>query len=398
MTAERGCDPASLVPAMTDRETADLRSRRLRTAVANLDPETVKGTFASLNPSVIGQLHPALRTSLGRLRSARDPLSLLALPHFELALEYVAQVVTVDCLDAAREALGGAADDPTLEQLQAALQQISDHFTPDIVAVLLAVTAVVDAPAAGVCDELLATAPTYGLRIEDLPEESAAPAPPPTPVARRSPAPRTAKGKKKGGRVTPSQKAHKPWKAGRVGDGNVGSTGVAGEAGRAGGSQGRAGRRRGEAGEASDTAEPPAAGLPGARSPIGGRTLAEVAGGRRPAQLTPKQAAEFDPDDAWAGAVVLAEIRYRSADEGSAHFGAKERPCVVIAGNDTALLVRPGYTGRYQQGNWRSVPLKKWHQAGLNRETWIEHDVHEVGRSHASLIGRVADDDWNALW
>lgn len=162
---------------MPSREISDLRNRRLRAAIANLDPSQVRDVVRSVDRPILAQLHPVLRTSLSRLRSARDPQANLALPHFYPALEYVAQAVTADCLDDTRAALGDAADDPTLDQLRRALTEISAEHTPDVVAVMLAITAAIDAPAASACDQILATDPAYGLREEDLAPAKAEPHP-----------------------------------------------------------------------------------------------------------------------------------------------------------------------------------------------------------------------------
>lgn len=367
---------------MTTKETTELRYRRLRAAIAHIDPVTVKGVVRGGNPTLVSQLHPALRTALGRLRSAKDPAAMLDLPHFQPALEYVGQAVTLDCLEATRQALGDSADHPTAGQLRAAVEEISERYATEVIAVLLALTAAIDAPAAPACDEILGDDPAYGLREEDLgPTESPTPQPtqPAQPARPTQPArsaqtaepvqptvsARSARDRKRTRKSGPAAQAHQPWKKAKPAASD----------------------------RPQETASEPASDLPRPVPP-------EVApsGGRRPAHLTAGQASRFDTRDDWVGAVVLAEIPYGPSEDEHAHFGSKDRPCVVIAGNAAALLVRPGYTGRFQRDDWRSVPIRGWHRAGLDRQTWIDAEVHEVKRDSVSFLGRLNDTDWNALW
>lgn len=80
-------------------------------------------------------------------------------------------------------------------------------------------------------------------------------------------------------------------------------------------------------------------------------------------------------------------------------IGAKVRPCVVLAGSPSHLIVRPCYSeGGVRARDWRSVPLGDWCVAGLDRPTCVAMDEvcvlrEQVGRT----IGRLSDADWNQL-
>jgi len=75
------------------------------------------------------------------------------------------------------------------------------------------------------------------------------------------------------------------------------------------------------------------------------------------------------------------------------------RPCVVIAGSATHLLVRPGYSaGGVASRDWKSVPVRHWRQAGFDQPTWIDVVSVRVPRTESGPTGWLEPDDWNALW
>ena len=77
----------------------------------------------------------------------------------------------------------------------------------------------------------------------------------------------------------------------------------------------------------------------------------------------------------------------------------KVRPCVVVAGSPTHLLVRPGYSeGGVKSRDWKSVPVRHWRRSGLRPA-----DVDRRGRRAGTPPGEgptgwLEPDDWNALW
>jgi hypothetical protein len=115
--------------------------------------------------------------------------------------------------------------------------------------------------------------------------------------------------------------------------------------------------------------------------------------------LTPLEEEEFDRDDPWAAGVVLAWIRFDSADDEGSGLEGKVRPCVVIGGSPTHLLVRPGYSeGGVKSRDWKCTPVRYWRQSGFDQPTWIDVDPVRVPRQSDAPTGWLAPDDWNALW
>lgn len=330
------------------------RTVRLRVAVSRADTKDLRATINALNRQDLGGLHPAERSALRALRSSRDPARSILQPHYGPALQPVAEVMTHDCLEATRGALGEAADEPSREQLRQALAEVRSRFSAATVALLLAVTATSDAPAADICHQILDEDEEFGLQeVEEGgpgAEQDSGP-PPPAPARRRRPA----KGK---ARKAPQAADHKAWKAARA-----------------------------TATEYSDPALTPA-----------DQASVSVAVSRRAASLPPRYAASYDSDDPLCGAVIIAEVAFTSDDPRDHPTGSKVRPCVVVAGGLRTLLVRAAYTGRFHAESWRSTELAHWRRAGLTKPTHIEADFKEVGRAGVEVVGRLTDEDWNSLW
>ena len=121
--------------------------------------------------------------------------------------------------------------------------------------------------------------------------------------------------------------------------------------------------------------------------------------GRRRALLTPVEAEEFDRDDPWVAGVVLAWVPFDAADPDEPELDGKVRPCVVVAGSPTHLLVRPGYSeGGVRSRDWKSVPVRYWRQSGFDQPTWIDVVAVRVPRPQTGPSGWLEPDDWNSLW
>ena len=111
-------------------------------------------------------------------------------------------------------------------------------------------------------------------------------------------------------------------------------------------------------------------------APAGPETPAPVLPslGRRRALLTPSEEEEFDRDGPLGGRRGPGWVPFDAADEPD-HPGldGKVRPCVVIAGSDTHLLVRPGYSaGGVKSRDWKSHPVRHWRRSGFDEPTWID--------------------------
>ena len=94
----------------------------------------------------------------------------------------LADVLSDECLHATRDALGDAADDPTREQLEAALETVLETFDVATVRIMLAEVASGDAEASDKCDAILTEDPRFA-----LPDDALTPASAPRGGARSGP-------------------------------------------------------------------------------------------------------------------------------------------------------------------------------------------------------------------
>ena len=124
-----------------------------------------------------------------------------------------------------------------------------------------------------------------------------------------------------------------------------------------------------------------------------------VASHIRRATLTPAEETEFDRDDPWVTGVVYAWVPFDSVDPGHPDLDGKTRPCVVVAGSATHLLVRAGYSeSGVKSRDWKSVPVGHWRRAGFSQPTWIDVETVRIERPEGAPLGWLETEDWNALW
>lgn len=100
-------------------------------------------------------------------------------------------------------------------------------------------------------------------------------------------------------------------------------------------------------------------------------------------------------EDKSVSSVVMAYISYKLKNSAG---GGKLRPCLVIAGGENFLLVRPIYSNprKYAQ-HWRSVRLEEWHIAGLEHQSYVSIQRQMVLRRRSSPIGQLSVHDWNKV-
>jgi hypothetical protein len=290
---------------------------------------------------------------------------------YRAALPTIAAAVAEPCLSRTIEVLGDDADDPTRDQLLAALDQIGGEFPPSVIAVMLASVADSGMPASDLCFDIAATDGRFGLVDRSETDGAAAPTP--------------AAAKPAGGGLTPEQRQARRLKKQKDAEERRAKT----EATRRAGDQVRQARKK----------ERSQSGSGGGRRPeaAGDGTAGTVPRLVRRAALTPLQLEEFDRDDPWVTAVVSAWVPFEQADNG---LDGKTRPCVVVAGSAAHLLVRPGYSqGGLTSRDWRSVPLRHWRRSGLAQPTWISLELVRVEREVDQVpIGWLTPEDWNSLW
>lgn len=132
------------------------RSKQLRAAVAAVPPDKLRSAAATLTEDVIRALPGPARPVANQLKRSKDPNETLRRLPNPLIVSLLADSLSDDCLEATRDALGDAADDPTKEQLLAALETVLETHDVAEVRVTLAVVANADAEASDLCHALLA--------------------------------------------------------------------------------------------------------------------------------------------------------------------------------------------------------------------------------------------------
>jgi hypothetical protein len=345
------------------------RSTMLRAAVSKVGRDELKQALnRSSSPDF--QVPRPVGNALNALRKHRDPTVVVGKAPYRAALPTIAAAIAEPCLSRTIELLGDDSDDPTRDQLTAALDQIGKEFPPSVIAVMLASVADGGMPASDLCFDIVATDGRFGLIGWSETDAAAAP----TPAAA-----------KPAGGLTPEQRQARRLKKQKDAEERRAKV----EATRRAGDQVRQARKK----------ERSQSGTSGDRRPeaTGGGGAGAVPRLIRRAALTPVQLEEFDRDDPWVTAVISAWVPFEQADQG---LDGKTRPCVVVAGSPTHLLVRPGYSqGGLTSRDWRSVPLRHWRRSGFVQPTWIGLELVRVQRQGDQVpIGWLTPEDWNSLW
>ncbi len=346
------------------------REAILQAALSRVDARRLRDSLQAVTDPRYPISKP-IANALAALRKHRDPLSVLGRAQYRVALPYAAAVLAEPCLAAVIEVLGDHADDPTRQQLLEAVDSVGDEFDDETIAVMLASVADGDMAASDLCFTILDTDERFGVtdwerfqRHEPAPTESKAPAP-----------------------VSDEQREARRAKKQRDAD----ERRRVAEAKAKAAEQVRQARKKERATTAERRPEPGPTDRPAVS------TVPSM--GRRRALLTPLEDEEFDRDDPWSAGVVLAWVRFDGADSDEPGLEGKIRPCVVIAGSPTHLLVRPGYSeGGVRSRDWKSVPVRYWRQSGFDQPTWIDVDAVRVTRPADGPTGWLEPDDWNALW
>ncbi len=358
------------------------RRALLRAAVAGTGRDVIVSALTGADVATL-RTSTVARNSLQALRRHRDPAAVLARPQYRAAVPLLAAVIADPCLEACIEQLGDHAEEPTRDQLLEVLDELCTRFGVPVAAVMLASVSEGSMPASDLCFDILATDDRYGLRevaagTPGTGPDAPAPESRPGTGADREPPPTTADGPD-----TAVVERREERRRRRRQDADERRRRA--EASKRTAEQTRQARRRRpvSAGDAAPRATAPATGAPRLR---------------RRAALTPAQEAEFDRDDPLAGAVVFAWIPYE--EDGDDAVVGKSRPCVVVAASPDALLVRPGYSvGGSKSRDWKAVEVRGWRRAGFEQPTSIDAVAVRIPRE-AGLqpVGRLAEEDWNALW
>ena len=313
-----------------------------------------------------------IANALAALRKHQDPSSVLGKAQYRAALPYAAALYAEPCLAAVIEALGDHADDPTREQLLEAIDAVTADHDDATVTVMLASVADGDMAASELCFSLLESDERLGLSGWQQFERSAAkPA-----VTRTVVTSGTSEAQREARRAKKQREADERRR-------KAGAAANAAE-------QVRLARKKERAAASDRPAKNPGASV---SAPV----LPGM--GRRRAVLTPLEEEEFDRSDPWSAGVVLAWVPFDAKDPDHPDVDGKVRPCVVVAGSSTHLLVRPGYSaGGVKSRDWKSLPVRHWRQSGFDEPTWIDVDAVRVTRPQIGPSGFLEPDDWNALW
>ncbi len=146
-----------------DQETALARIERLRNSVLNAAPDALRDALARMHDAALKDIAKAVGTPMPVLRRSANPAARLRrttdAKHFALVSEALVQApleITVDTL-------GDNADDPSYEQLVAALETTAEQHSPAEISALLAYVAATGQAAAPVCDRILTEDERYAI-------------------------------------------------------------------------------------------------------------------------------------------------------------------------------------------------------------------------------------------
>jgi hypothetical protein len=134
---------------------AEARIARLRDALLAVEPAVLDRHLKRLPDHVRAAVAKAARVPPAALRAGRNPSGHLHRVSEAAVLHELASVVSHDCFEAVCTALGSAVDDPTVNQLRAAVDAVQADFSDAEVRLVLALVAASDAPASDGCDVLL---------------------------------------------------------------------------------------------------------------------------------------------------------------------------------------------------------------------------------------------------
>jgi hypothetical protein len=324
----------------------------LRRALLKFDATRVLGVVDSLN------LQPSARVAVvvGPLRSlkkSRD-VSLFVRSAPIAAVRYVIELLSSECLERVVALLGEHSENPSFEELSAAVDELPhDEFDSATLAAMLATAAASGVPATSHCVRLLEE--REALHLPDV-------------------------------TFTPSEGLLQP----KTVDPLV----------RAQRRQRREAQKKARSGATSQLPSRKKAAAVVMSRPV---SLPEPAGvqhvtesTRRLTLLTPRERADFSPDHALAGFVIEVEIAYGDGVVDDDWTDAKRRPALVIAGGESAILVRPVYS---KETPHRTL-LSGWNRLGLLHPSYVDqaHVVVPLLLTDSfRRFGRLTDEEWNAL-
>ncbi|HWD94936.1 MAG TPA: hypothetical protein VG246_00790 [Acidimicrobiales bacterium] len=327
----------------------------VRAALLKMSPDTVLATADSLDLRAHSKVSAVVGVPLRQLQSRRD-VNAFATSAPIAAVKGLLEVMALAPLEKIIGLLGEHADSPNYEQLATAVDEmLATGSTNDEVVAVLAF-AVSDAfPAAPQCRRLLAE--REELALPELPD-IAAPSvlAPPREVSaeireQRKNRREEEKRRKKSASTARPQRTTRP-----------------------------------------KNVAPPRTDMSTAMS-----IAPKVPEARRHALLTPLEAARFDTEHPLAGTVLVVDVPFDAHDPEQPEITSKERPALVVAASNDALLVRAIYSN---PSPTRSL-FGPWRRVGLDHISYID-DVRVVVASERPeamhRLTALSTAEWNTLF
>ncbi|HUY16422.1 MAG TPA: hypothetical protein VNE22_00380 [Acidimicrobiales bacterium] len=322
-----------------------------RRALLGLPSEAVLEVVDQLDLRAHTKITAVIGVPLKRLQQSRD-VSVFALSAPAAAIKALLEFVSNAALERVVTQLGENADNPSYDELVAALDAlVAQGMSDDEVVSVLAVAICEEFPASGHCRRLLAERERWTLPA--LPErEVFAPASPRTPrpeIKEQRKARREAQKQRKKPQSPP-----RPVKVKR----------------------------------------PSPASL--ANAPATSAVAATAPAPRRRYRLTPRELERFNAEHPLVGSLVFVEVPFDAVDPEMPEVHSKERPALVVAASSEELLVRAIYSN---PSATRSL-FGPWRRLGLSHHSYLDDARVELRVDAGSLgasIGVLSDDEWNEL-
>jgi hypothetical protein len=321
-----------------------------RRALLKISESTIVTTVDGLDLRGHAKISAVVGIPLRNLQQRRD-VTTFAVSAPIAAVSALLELLAMAPLEKVIAALGDHADTPNFEQLRDAVDAIvRDGASSDDVVAVLAFAIAEEFPAAPHCRQLLQEHPEWALPELPVAEVTSTTfTPKETDPAIKEQRRRRREEEKKRKRGPTSQRPARPAKV-----------------------------------------KP----TPKAPPPSPSRTVVETVETRRAIPLTPAELERFDPEHGLVGTVVIVEVPFDAVDPEVPEQRAKERPALVVAASDDAVLVRPIYSN---DAPTRSV-LQSWRRLGLEHVSYVDDTRVAVPVATASLerVGRLSDPEWNA--
>ena len=326
----------------------------VRRALLKIDDHTILAAVDTLDLRGNAKISAVAGMPLRSLQQRRD-VTAFAIGAPIAAVKGLLELLAMEPLENVIAVLGDHADSPSHEQLTSAVDQlIAEGATNDDVVALLCFAIGEEFAAAPHCRQLLGERPE--LALPELPEiapNSALMAPKPVdPEVRAQRKARREEEKKRRRNSAPIHPA-------------------------------RPVRVKGE-----KKVAPAAA----AASPAGPVALSE----RRRMTLTPSELEKFDLDHPLVGTIVLGDVPFDAVDPEIPEQRVKQRPALVVAASDVGVLVR----GIYSNPSTTRILFQPWRRLGFDHVSYIDDRRTALppgSLDEAQRLGRLTDDEWNAL-